>query len=152
VAPRILNLGAGNKILPGAVNHDLRKHRPEIDVAHDLNVLPWPWDDNSFDQVVATAVLEHLWQDLLVSVGECWRILVPGGRLLLKLPYWKSDVSFQDPTHYWRFSLTTCDIFDPTTDYGRQYGFYTDRKWRIVKPAALNRAGSSFRLAMETIK
>ena len=148
----ILNLGAGNKIIPGAVNHDRIVHRPEITVTHDLNVLPWPWDDNSFDLIVACAVFEHLRNTLLETVGECWRILRPGGVLHMKLPYWDSEASYRDPTHYWRFSLSTCDIFDPRTKYGRDYRFYTDRKWEIVQPAKLNKGGSSFAVKMRVTK
>jgi len=148
----ILNLGAGNRIMPDAVNHDLRKHRPEIDVAHDLNVLPWPWKDESFDLIVARTVLEHLRITLIESVNECWRILRPGGELYLKLPYWDHDNSYLDPTHYWRFSMHTCDIFDPESKYGQKYDFYTDRKWRIVEPAQLNDAKSSFFVRMQVRK
>ncbi len=148
----ILNLGAGNRLVEGAVQHDLTRHRPEIDVVWDLNDLPWPWADNSFDLIIACAVLEHLRINLLESVNECWRILRPGGVLYAKLPYWDSDNSYRDPTHYWRFSLGTCDIFDPTTKYGYDYAFYTDRKWRIVQPAKLNKAGSSFSIKMQVMK
>ena len=149
---RILNLGAGNRIIEGAVNHDLVKHRPEIDIAHDLNELPWPWADSSFDLIVARAVLEHLRMTLIESVNECWRILRPGGYLQLKLPHWQHEHSYTDPTHYWHFTCQTCDIFDPSTTYGRHYAFYTDRKWRIVKPVRLNRAGSSFFVTMQVVK
>lgn len=148
----ILNLGAGNKLVAGAVQHDLTKHRPEIDVVWDLNVLPWPWEDNSFDLVVARAVFEHLRINLVETVNECWRILRPGGVLYVKLPYWCSDNSYRDPTHYWRFSLGTCDLFDPETKYGHDYAFYTERKWKIIKPARLNKARTSFALKMQVRK
>lgn len=149
----ILNLGAGNKLVEGAINHDLYKHRSEIDVAHDLNDLPWPWKDNSFDLIVACAVLEHLRINLIESVNECWRILRPGGVLHMKLPYWNHANSYRDPTHYWQFDLGTCDLFDPDTKYGRKYQFYHQlRKWRIIRRAKLNRAGSSFALKMQVRK
>lgn len=148
----ILNLGCGNKLVPDALNHDLRKHRPEIDVAWDLNDLPWPWEDESFDLIVARAVLEHLRINLIESVNECWRLLRPGGRMYLKLPHWKSEISHLDPTHYWKFSLQTPTIFDPDTDFGRAYSFYTDRKWKIVKGPRLNRAKSSIHVTMEVRK
>ena len=155
----ILNLGAGYKPVEGGegdrvVNHDLRldPNRPWVTVAWDLNDLPWPWEDNSFDFIVACAVLEHLSLDLLHTVGECWRILRPGGILHMKLPHWQHDNSYLDPTHHWQFSLHTCDIFDPTTEYGLKYTFYTDRKWKIIKPARLNDAKSSFAIKMRVIK
>ncbi len=145
----VLCLGAGNRPVDGAVNHDLTKHRPEIAVAHDLNEIPWPWDDRSFDLIVARSVLEHLRRTLVESVDECWRLLRPGGRLALKLPHWRHDNAYLDPTHYWRFSLHSVDIFDPDTPYGRSYSFYTGRKWRLVKGPRLNQAGSSILVTME---
>jgi SAM-dependent methyltransferase len=148
----ILNLGAGNKIVAGAVNHDLRRHRPEIDVAHDLNNLPWPWADNSFDKILARAVFEHLRINLIETVDECWRILRPGGQLYVKLPFWQHEHAYLDPTHYWRFSLRTLNIFVPGTRYGRAYGFYTDRKWEYIKAPTLNRARSSFAATLEVCK
>ena len=148
----ILNLGAGNKLVKGAVQHDLTKHRPEIDVVWDLNDLPWPWQDNSFDMIVACAVLEHLRINLIESVNECWRILRPGGVLHVKLPYWNSDNSYRDPTHYWRFDLRTCDLFDPKTKYGHDYQFYPVQKWEITQKARLNQAGTSFALKMRVRK
>jgi SAM-dependent methyltransferase len=147
-----LCLGCGNEPLAGAVNHDRIKHRPEVDVAHDLNHLPWPWGDRSFDLIVAASVFEHLDIDLVKSVDECWRILRPGGQLYLKLPHWQSDVSWRDPTHRWRFTLHSVNIFDPDTEYGRDYAFYTARKWRLVSPAVLNKAGSSIHVTLEVRK
>ena len=139
----LLVIGCGNRPAKGAVNHDRVKHRPEIDVAHDLNELPWPWEDASFDKICADAVLEHLRLNLIESLNECWRILRPGGELYLKLPHWKHDTSYMDPTHYWQFSVRTLEIFDPATEYGARYAFYTERKWEIVKGPKLNPAGSS---------
>ncbi len=148
----ILNLGTGNKPVDGAVNHDIWKHRPEIDVAWDLNDFPWPWADGSFDLVVALAVFEHLTHNLLVSVNECWRLLRPEGVLYLKLPYWKADNSYRDPTHVHFYSVRVLDAFDPTTSFGAAYSFYTDRKWQIIKGPRLNDAKTSFHAKMRVVK
>lgn len=149
---RVLNLGAGNRIVPGAVNHDRVKHRPEIDVVWDLNDLPWPWEDNSFDHVVARAVLEHIAPDLLQSLNECWRILAPGGTIHIKVPYWKADAAHEDPTHRWLFTLGSFDLFDPDTKRGREYAFYSDRKWKIIRPARLNNAKTSIFVDLQVRK
>lgn len=148
----VLNLGCGNRPIDGAVNHDRIAHRPEISVVHDLNVFPWPWEDETFDLIVARAVLEHLRCTLIESVNECWRLLRPGGELALKLPFWNHANSYADPTHYWKFSLQSPEIFDPATDYGREYSFYTDRKWQIVQRPRLNKAGSSIHVRMQVRK
>lgn len=147
-----LNLGAGNRILAGMINHDLTQHRPEIDIAWDLNSLPWPWPDNSFDMIIACSVLEHLRINLVESINECWRILRSDGILHVKLPYWNSANSYCDPTHYWRFDLRTCDLFDPDTKYGQEYRFYLVQKWKITQKAQLNDSKTSFSLKMKVRK
>lgn len=150
-----LNLGCGwdvKDVQEGWINHDVRRHSPKIDVAWDLNVLPWPWEDEQFEFILARSVLEHLRITLLDSVNECWRLLRPGGRMRIKVPYWKHDFAWRDPTHYWQFSLRTLDIFDPDTRYGRRYSFYTDRKWTFVQGPKLNHAESSIIAVMEVVK
>jgi SAM-dependent methyltransferase len=145
---RILNLGCGNKFLTPSegdliINHDRSKHRSEVDVAWDLNNLPWPWEDNAFDLVVASAILEHLRLNLVESLDEAWRIIAPGGIIHIKVPYWNADASHSDPTHYWFFSLGSFDQFDLRTKRGHDYAFYTERKWRIVQSPYLNKGKTS---------
>ena len=135
---KILNLGCGNKPIEGAVNHDVTRHSPHVDIAHDLSVLPWPWDDEAFDFVAALSVLEHLEQNLLTSMNEIWRILTPGGVSRVKLPYWKAEVTWDDPTHRWPVGTGVMDQLDPTTKRGHGYAFYTPYKWKIIKGPELN--------------
>jgi SAM-dependent methyltransferase len=139
----VLNLGAGNKLMAGAVNHDIIKHRKEIDVTHDLNVMPWPWKDDSFDLINACSVFEHLRVNLAEVMNECWRILRPGGTVRIKVPWCKSEMAFSDPTHYWQFSIRTFDFFDPDTRLGKDYGFYGWRRWHIAQRARLNKEKTS---------
>jgi len=139
---RILILGAGNKPSGNAVNHDITKHRPEIDIAWDLNDLPWPWGDSMFDSITAWAVLEHLYHDVLRSMNEIWRIGAPGCIANIKLPYWRSEVSHNDLTHHWFVGLNCFDQLDPSTRRGSEYAFYTPCEWTILS-CALNKGGTS---------
>ena len=143
-----LNLGTGNKIDSAAVNHDLTKHRPEIDVAWDLNVFPWPWKDGQFEIVNAWAVLEHLQADRIKLFDELWRIMTPGGLLAIKLPAWNSERAHEDLTHYWYVTPHSLDSLDPNTELGKAHIFYTPRKWKIEKVKWCSEAKSSlyFRL------
>jgi len=147
-----LNLGAGNDILPDAVNHDITKHRPEIAVTHNLDLRPWPWPDNAFEQVIAKSVFEHLQITLIEAFDECWRILKPEGLLTVKIPYWKGEQAWMDPQHRWRWAPHVFDWFDPTTGYGQEYSYYTSRKWRIVKAAELNVAQTSIHCTLRVTK
>lgn len=74
---------------------------PGIDVVHDLNALPWPFEDGSMLHINATHVLEHL-NDFPAVMDECWRLLHPGGSLFVEVPIvtWQNvDLAFADPTH-----------------------------------------------------
>lgn len=128
-----LNLGAGNRIISGevVVNHDLTKHRPEITIAHDLNILPWPWADTSFDEIQLISVAEHLAITLVQTLDECWRILKPKGRLIIKYPLWTTPTAHDDPTHRWWWSERVLEVFDPDKKYGQDHPYYTQRKWKI---------------------
>ncbi len=127
-----LNLGAGLDIRDGYVNHDLTKHAAGIDVSHDLNVRPWPWADETFAEILAQSVLEHLQITLIESLDECHRILGAGGILSVKYPLYTSPFIHHDPTHRWFWSERVFDYFDPRTQYGKEYPYYTARKWHIV--------------------
>ena len=58
------------------------EHHP--DVVCDLNILPWPFEDNSFDEIHCYNILEHLGQQgdyktFFAHFEEMHRILKPGG-------------------------------------------------------------------------
>jgi SAM-dependent methyltransferase len=127
-----LNLGCGDDILPGFVHHDVRRHRPEVDVAHDLRVLPWPWPDDCAEEIRLFDVLEHL-PEVVPALDECWRLLRPGGVLHLRVPHYQHENTWLDPTHRRGFHLESFDYFDPDTRWGSKCGFYTERKWRLLR-------------------
>ena len=127
-----LNIGAGNRIRkPPWCNHDLHKHRPEIDFVWDLNKTPWPWSANGVAQIDATSVFEHLTITLIEALDECWRILAPNGALHLKFPVHTGPFTHDDPTHRWFWSEKVVDYVDVTTKYGAEHPYYTKRKWTI---------------------
>lgn len=120
----ILELGAGSAPIEGAVHHDRIKHSDWIDVAHDLDVLPWIWDNESWDMIYAIDVFEHLKLDIIDYIKECYRILKPGGKLIMRLPAWDNELSYRDPTHRKVFHPETFDYFDPDNDLYKLFGRY----------------------------
>lgn len=127
-----INLGAGNLIMDTNVyiNHDLKKHRPEIELTFDLNKFPYPLEDDTFDEVRIYDVLEHLDHPLEV-MNELHRILKNGGMCKLRVASFKSDECWSDLTHKKIYDKNSFDCLDPTTQRGQEYGYYTDRKWKI---------------------
>jgi SAM-dependent methyltransferase len=103
-----LNLGCGTDIRPGFVNVDSAA-LAGVDVVHDLNVLPLPFEDGSFVEVVCQDVLEHL--DYAPLLGEVHRVLAPGGRVRIRSPHFTSRAVYLDPTHRTAFSIDTLRFF-----------------------------------------
>ena len=60
-----------------------------------------PCEDESFDAVVSTQVLEHV-DDPALYLSECRRVLRPGGRLLLSTH--GMMLYHPDPVDYWRWT------------------------------------------------
>lgn len=76
----------------------------EPDIVWDLNDTPWPFDDNSFTEVHAYEVLEHLgsqgdYRAFFAHFYEAWRILEPGGYLCGSSPAITSPWLWGDPGH-----------------------------------------------------
>jgi SAM-dependent methyltransferase len=147
----VLNLGCGNEPVAGAVNHDLRAHAPHVDVAHNLDRLPWPWGDWSAERIVMQDVAEHLRLDVAEWLDECWRILVPDGVLEVRVPAWDHENQWTDPTHRRAFTLRTFDYWDPDKPLHAKYGcfyFGDAARWWAVEGAERVDGGCnlSFRL------
>ncbi len=87
-----LNLGCGDKILPGFINVDLVDERAgrRPDVVCDItNLRSFP--SNYADEVMAIHVVEHFWRWEIEDVLREWlRVLKPGGRMVLECPNLRS--------------------------------------------------------------
>ena len=82
---KMLNLGCGNRFHPDWVNVDFVKTAPEV-IQHDLKK-GIPFDDNSFDVVYHSHLLEHFPKNLAVFfIKECFRVLKPGGIIRVVVP------------------------------------------------------------------
>lgn len=77
----------------------LDRARQSVDVFGDGNRLPF--QEASLDTVLCTEVLEHL-PHPEAAVREMARVLRPGGRLLLTVPF--SQPLHELPSDYWRFT------------------------------------------------
>lgn len=69
----------------GRMDRLLRDHAVE-GIKWDLEQVPYPLDDASFDAVIMTEVYEHLRDYPVRSLEEVRRVLKPGGRLYLTTP------------------------------------------------------------------
>ena len=81
-----LNMGSGEDKRLGWVNVD---NRPEVnpDVVWDLEKFPYPFPDESAEEIMWKDSLEHLsWRVTRRALRECYRILRKGGRLFIQCP------------------------------------------------------------------
>ena len=86
--PIKLNLGCGDKILPGYVNVDVANERAgkQPDDICDVRILDM-FSDNSADEILAVHVVEHFWRWEVVDILKEWvRVLKPGSRMVIECP------------------------------------------------------------------
>ena len=83
-----LNLGCGDKLLPGYVNVDIAGSRrgAKPDVLCDLRRLS-TFETDSADEILSVHVVEHFWRWEIDAILKEWcRVLKPGGTMILECP------------------------------------------------------------------
>lgn len=110
-----LNLGSGQDIMKGYINLDYYK-LPGVDVVHNINNYPWPFKDNSFEEIFCSHTLEHV-DDLIKTMKEIRRICKPNAKVIIRVPHFSCGVTYRDPTHKRGFSFFTFDYFLKKKDY-----------------------------------
>ena len=114
-----LNLGCGKDIREGYTNLDKRDWGQDIvrDVLKGL-----PFDNNKFDEVLASHFLEHIrnGENLYFVFTEIWRVLKNDGLLIVRLPHSESPEAFYpDHLSYWNEKMLVAMVNDPYQSYGK---------------------------------
>lgn len=140
-----LDLGCGQQRAAGYIGVDLVK-APGVDVVHDLTIAPWPFSDESVEDIRVIHFFEHLTgSQRIVFMEECHRILVGSSKLLIVVPYYASMRAIQDPTHQWPplceasflyFNKTwrqqnKLDHYPITCNFDFTYGYGVNAAWAI---------------------
>jgi SAM-dependent methyltransferase len=126
--PRILDIGCGQNKFPGAIGID-KNPDTAADVLCDVDTRGLPFADNSFDQVRALHLIEHV-ADIVKTMEELHRVTRPGGIIHLVTPHYTDFSSFCDPTHRWHLnSFSFRYFFTPGGRHGQDH-FYTPIRLR----------------------
>jgi SAM-dependent methyltransferase len=96
-----LNLGCGNDVREDYTNVDNFSSNPKSPnvINADLRIFPWPFQDNSADEILMNHVLEHM-PDTYAVVSEIKRILRPGGFFHGQVPHMSNRIAFTHPQHF----------------------------------------------------
>lgn len=109
-----LNIGCGFKKNDDHHNVDITElvHPDEV---VDLEQLPWPWPDNSFDTITAKDTLEHLGaspREFIKILQEMYRVSKDQAEWVITVPHWRCDLAVDDPTHVRVITANTFKLFD----------------------------------------
>ena len=123
---RILDVGCGLGFFLSGIDERWERHgqevsKPCVDFASQFctafqgTMQDGDYEDESFDAVVSMSVVEHI-PDPIPTVQDMWRVLKPGGHLILRTPNFDSGVArrfgenyrlLQTPGHVTLFSDTS---------------------------------------------
>lgn len=135
-----LDIGCGANKQPGFVGMDIQP-LPGVDIVHDWLKFPWPIENESVLQAIASHVVEHIprviYRDgetrwtFIEFMNEVWRVLKPDCQFAIVVPYCISMGYYQDPTHVNPCNERTWLYFDPEAQNGLFYNFYRPKPWKI---------------------
>jgi hypothetical protein len=138
VKPIRLDLGCGPNKKEGFIGVDSRPFDGKVDVVFNLaapkvykgdgiptgwhgsplQYEPWPWENDSVEEVHCSHFVEHLNQNERIHfVNELYRVMKVGAKALLITPYWASNRAYGDLTHQW----------PPVSE---MWFYYLDKNWR----------------------
>jgi predicted SAM-dependent methyltransferase len=118
-----VDLACGDSKREGFIGVDIA-NIDSVDIVHDLNIYPWPFEDDSVDEIHCSHYVEHiphLGVQAALKVSETFeefkeklsddkdgfikffnemhRILKPEGKATVSVPHYMSVRAFGDPTH-----------------------------------------------------
>ena len=118
-----IDIGCGMNKKEGHIGVDIMQFfdkdgKELVDMVMDVSSAPWPWADDSVDEVNASHFIEHLKPEGRIHfVNELQRVLKKGGKCFLAVPHWCSTRAYGDLTHQW----------PPVVEF---WFYYLSKDWR----------------------
>ena len=106
-----LNVACGLDYRENCVNLESNKS-VKADIYHDIEKLPLPFNENSFEVIYCNHILEHLNPKIVPKLfNEFYRILKNKGRIIIEVPYAFSHYAWADPTHFRAYTYESFNYF-----------------------------------------
>jgi hypothetical protein len=142
-----LDLACGDRKQEGFFGVDKYKTK-STDKVMDVLKFPWPWADNSVDEVYCSHFFEHIPGLIRPKfMEELYRVLKKGAKVTVIVPYGGSNRAVQDFTHAWppvvaeSFLYFNADwrkknklehgLYAVKCDFDFGYGFALDQDWSV---------------------
>lgn len=122
---KILDVGCGDAKVNGAIGMDIAPLEG-VDIVHNLTSYPWPFEDETFDEIYMLNIIEHLPNTIQV-MEEIYRILKKGGLVHIVTVYWNHRHSISDPQHCTFYNEVTWEFFT-----GQRKGYYTKAQFEMI--------------------
>jgi len=106
----------------GGAGWSILDWRDGAEVRHSPMEAPWPLEDQSvfyirclrFLQHIPHACLHHPRDPFIEIMEECWRVLLPEGKVWITVPYAETQAAWGDPTNRRVFVPETFKILNRT--------------------------------------
>lgn len=133
---KAITRGLLGKLLPlghTSITGSVKLYRKDLDVLTDI-------PDNSVDLIVSISALEHnkTINNIKDIVGEFFRVLKPGGKMIVTLPASEEIDWFFEPAYSWCFTFSTIkDIFGITENVKSNFDQYKKVSREILNATEL---------------
>jgi predicted SAM-dependent methyltransferase len=93
-----INIGSGGVKIDGFVTCDYDP-LANPDYLINLETDTFPFETNSVEVVVAHHILEHMGEGYFHCLKEIYRVCKPGAQIDIRVPHYRHDYFYDDPTH-----------------------------------------------------
>ena len=121
-----LDLGCGKSKHPNSIGLDMNLALlgPD-DVCFEIKDRFFlPFKDDSFSQVYMYDIVEHIC-DVPWLLSEVHRVAKPNAQVKIRYPHYSCRGAYGDVTHVNKLNLHAFEHFDPITEMGKKYQYYT---------------------------
>lgn len=96
-----LDIGCGKNKKAGFIGVD-QYAMENVDVVLNIAKDPWPWENDTVEEVHCSHFLEHLTGlERVQFFNNLHRVMKPGAKATIITPHWSSNRAYGDFTHQW---------------------------------------------------